>query len=609
MWQLLLKCIPFLLIVLFWAEYSDAKTRWSTFHYIPDADLLEGGSLLWDANVYYLLNNSTDSSSKSSSKAKPGGTLTLGIIEWVNVSAGYAGGPTLGMKMRLLGETRDWMPSVALGVRNIFSCQDGYYFGNEGDSISNEIYLAFEKGIENLRLRLNLGVMSVPKDKNDKFNFFFGAEKYFGKGLYLTFELFRRQKTIVPSLFVDWRFLKKKMELYGGVVDISGLASRDKLSHSFVQPGVHAGIRFLVTIRRGKSDGFTTLEDRLVRQEQIIKSLQGDLDSLKKSLTKGTRRIDGLSESVKELLSDSTSEAQRFNAITREKLAGLKTLYEQEPFEPDLIKKAVQELVIHREKILPVLVEVAVDKKEDNRIRTLATGICGEINNSAAADALIDILSQTSIPEIKIEALIALGKLKDIRAAFLIQQLSLDPNDAVAFTAAEVLQKLEKETGVPLTYVKKTGAPDNSIPENRIGVREPGAKGLSDVLDETATIESETRLQKVEPKSFSESIIKQSPAQQISQPDTGKKTTSSYIQIESSDSTDNPNESEADKMPESKAGDTKAVKDSTKSDAKVENVVKASPDKKKVDSKASGKQEKTKKVKPSSTKKEVAGPW
>jgi hypothetical protein len=608
MWQLLLKSIPFLLIVLFWVEYSEAKTRWSTFHYIPDADLLEGGSLLWDANVYYHLNNSTDSSSKSASKVKPGGTLTLGIIEWVNVSAGYAGGPTLGMKMRLLGETKDWMPSVALGVRNIFSCQDGYYFGNKGDTISNEVYLSFGKGIENLRLRLNLGVMSVPKDKNDKFNFFFGAEKYFGKGLYLTFELFRRQKTIVPSLFVDWRFLKKKMELYGGVVDISGLASRDKLSHSFVQPGVHAGIRFLLTIRRGKSDGFTTLEDRLVRQEQIIKSLQSDLDSLKKTLSKGTRRIDGLSESIKELMSDSTSEAQRFNVITREKLAGLKTLYEQEPFEPDLVKKAIQELVIHREKILPVLVEVAVDKKEDNRIRTLATGICGEINNSAAADALIDILSQTSIPEIKIEALIALGKLKDIRAAFLIQQLSSDPNDAVAFTAAEVLQKLEKETGVPLTSIKKNGAPDNSIPENKIGVREPGAKGLSDVLDETSIIESETGLQKVEPKSFSESIIKQPPAPQISQPDTGKKT-SSYIQIEPSDSTDNLNESEADKMPESKVGDTNVVKDNKKSEAIVENVVKASPDKKKADSKASGKPEKTKKVKPSSKKREEAGPW
>ncbi len=609
MWQLLIKSIPFLLIVLFCAEYSGAKTRWSTFHFIPDADLLEGGSLLWDANACYLL-NSTDSSGKSSSKVKPGGTLTLGIIEWVNLSAGYAGGPTVGMKMRILGETKEWMPSVALGVRNIFSSQDAYYFGNEADTISNEIYLAFGKGIENLRLRLNLGVMSIPKDKNDKINFFFGAEKYFGKGLYLTFELFRRQKTIVPSLFIDWRILKKKVELYGGVVDISGLSSKDKLSNSFVQPGVHAGLRFLLNLRRGKSDGFTTLEDRLVQQDKIIKTLQSDLDSLKKSLSKGSRRIDGLSESIKELLDDSTSEMQRYNAITREKLAGLKSLYEQEPFEPDLVIKATQELVVHRDQILPVLVEVALDKKEDNRIRTLATDICGEINSSAAADALIEILSQTAIPEIKIEALIALGKLKDIRAAFLIQQLSSDPNDAVAFTAAEVLQKLEKETGVPLLSVKKPAVPDNSIPENKIGVREPGSKGVSDVLDETSKIEPENRLQKVEPKSFSESVIQQPDSAQTLQADTAKETTSSFIQIEPSDSSNNLNVSETENTPaDSLTVDTIAAKDSVKSEIKTENDMKAVPDKKNSKSKPPGKAEKGKKAKAGSAKKEETGQW
>jgi uncharacterized coiled-coil protein SlyX len=533
----------------------------------------------------------------------------LGIIEWVNISAGYAGGPTLGMKMRLLGETKEWMPSVALGVRNIFSCQDGYYFDKDADSISNEIYLAFGKGIDNLRLRLNLGVMSVPKEKNDKFNFFVGAEKYFGKGLYLTFELFRRQKTIVPSLFVDWRFLKKKIELYGGVVDISGLASKDKLSHSFVQPGVHAGLRLLLTLRRGKSDGFTTLEDRLVHQEKIIKSLQGDLDSLKMSLTKGTRRIDGLSESVKELLSDSTSEMQRYNALTREKLAGLKSLYEQEPFEPDLVKKAIQELVIHRDRILPVLVEVTLDKREDSRIRALATDICGQIGSSAAADALIEILSQTTIPEIKIEALIALGKLKDIRAAFLIQQLSSDPHDAVAFTAAEVLQKLEKETGVPLSSVKKTEIPDNSIPENKIGVREPGAKGLSDVLDETSRIESETGLRKVDAKSFAESDIKQSETPHMSQADTLKNAASSYIQIDSSDSAKNLNVSETDSVSKPQVRDPLKVNDSTKSKVKMENEMKTSSNTKIKESKPSGKPEKNKKVKTNSAKKEDAGQW
>jgi hypothetical protein len=496
-----------LAFVLLIATNTSAKTRWSTFHNIPDADLLEGGTLLWNVNCYYLL-DPVD----GKSKVKPAGSLSLGIIEWVNISGGYAGGPTFGMKVRILGETKDWMPSVALGVRNIFSNEDNYYFGNDADSIVNEVYCALGKGIENLRLRMNFGVMSVPTDKNDKINFFLGAEKYFGNGLYLTLELFRRQKEFVPSLFVDWRFLKRKVELYCGVVDITGLASKEKNKGNFVQPGIQAGLRFYLNLRRGKSDGFTTLEDRLRDQNNTILTLQTDIDSLKSKLKMGTKRIDGLTESVRSLADEATSDEKQYRVIVLEKLVALKNLYEQEPFEPDQVKLASQGLTVHRDKIIPTLIEVALNKNEDTRIRTIATSTCGEIGSSAAADALIEILSQTYVPEIKIEALIALGKLKDIRAGFLIQQLSSDPNDAVAFTALEVLQKLEKETGIPLSSVKSSPIPENVIPENKIGVKEPGSKGLNEILDETTKSGLEMKLQKIEPKTFSEIPIENNPA-------------------------------------------------------------------------------------------------
>jgi hypothetical protein len=462
-------------------------------------------------------------------KVKPAGSLSLGIIEWVNISGGYAGGPTFGMKVRILGETKDWMPSVALGVRNIFSNEDNYYFGNDADSIINEVYCAFGKGIENLRLRMNLGVMSVPTDKNDNINFFIGAEKYFGNGLYLTFELFRRQKEIVPSLFIDWRFLKRKIELYCGAVDITGMASKEKNESKFVKPGIHAGLRFYLNLRRGKSDGFTTLEDRLRDQNNTILTLQNDIDSLKSKLKTGTKRIDGLTESVRGLADEATSDETQYRVIVLEKLVALKNLYEQEPFEPDQVKLALQGLTVHRDKIVPTLIEVALNKTEDTRIRTLATSTCGEIGSSAAADALIEILSQTYVPEIKIDALIALGKLKDVRAGFLIQQLTSDPNDAVAFTAMEVLQKLEKETGIPLSSVKPSSIPENIIPENKIGVKEPGSKGLNDILDETSKSGFEMKLQKIEPKTFSEIPIENIPADSGKMVESEQKTDSVFL--------------------------------------------------------------------------------
>jgi HEAT repeat protein len=56
----------------------------------------------------------------------------------------------------------------------------------------------------------------------------------------------------------------------------------------------------------------------------------------------------------------------------------------------------------------------------------------GETGLKAAADTLIKILSQAHTPEMKIECLIGLGKLKETRAASLMQELSNDTNDAVS---------------------------------------------------------------------------------------------------------------------------------------------------------------------------------
>lgn len=529
------KSIPFLILLFALTGSISAKTRWSTFHSIPDADLLVGGSLLWNLSGYYLLNTESESG-----KTKPSGMLTLGVIEWVNISGGYTGGPAFGMKVRILGETKEWMPSVALGVRNIFTNQDSYYFDHDPDSLTSEIYCAFGKGIENLRLRMNLGIMSVPADKNDIVNFFVGAEKYFGKGLYLSLELFRRQKEFVTSIFVDWRIAKRRIEFYGGVIDITGLVTKDKKSTKFAQPGFNAGVRFLLNMRRGKSDGFTTLEDQLRAQNKTIETLKNDIDGIKTLLNKGTKRIEGLTESFYELTNDSTSEVQSYRLTTLEKLAALKNLYEQEPFEPDLVKNAQKELVVHRDKIVPVLIEVALSKKEDTRIRTLATSMCGEIKSAASADALIEILSQVHIPEIKIEALIALGKLKEVRAAFLMQQLASDPNDAVAFTATEVLQKLEKETGITSLSVNKKAIPENSIPENKIGVRTPGGKGLAEIIDETSRTDSEMKLQKIEKRSFAESIVDNVTADSLIDTLQEKATAlfSPGVQIDTTDATD-----------------------------------------------------------------------
>ena len=106
------------------------------------ADMLEGGSFVLDAHAYYF------SDIVDGAKIRPVGTVNFGIIEWVNVEAGYTGGFSLGVKARILGETRPWMPSFALGIHNLFTHREAYLYDRLQDSLGSELYFVLGKSIE-----------------------------------------------------------------------------------------------------------------------------------------------------------------------------------------------------------------------------------------------------------------------------------------------------------------------------------------------------------------------------------------------------------------------------------------------------------------------------
>jgi hypothetical protein len=91
-----------------------------------------------------------------------------------------------------------------------------------------------------------------------------------------------------------------------------------------------------------------------------------------------------------------------------------------------------------------------------------------------------------------------------------MQQLANDPNDAVAFTASEVLQKLEKETGIILSSGKTTEIAPQSIPESKIGFRNenkatPVPVEIATEVDQTLQLKE--NLNVTEKPEFTESTI------------------------------------------------------------------------------------------------------
>ena len=431
-----------------------AKTRWSALHFVPDADFLMGGQYVVDGEGYYF----NDTAAKA--VLNPAALVKIGIMEWVNVEGGYAGGPTLGFKARIIGESGDYVPSVALGAHNILTNREAGLFSGK-DTLTNEVYLALSRSIEPLKMCVHLGLQTIPKSKNDQLDPFFAVEEYFGNGLYASLEVFRREQEFHPSLFVSYRFLKKHLEIAAGAVRINRLffdknnqfkfALGDSGTSDFVKPGIWFGLRYCGSFGFGKKEAFTTMEDRVSRQNETIKALSLSVDSLKLMVTETRRRMYDVNSTLIKMTDSLSMDKNRMKPILIEKITALKNLYAEEPFEPERVRRAINEIVALHENALPGLREILLDKTLDKRVRVLAVTLLGDIGNAGASDILLDVLSQTQDPDVKIEICIALGKIKETRAEYVLEQLANDPVDAVAFTAQEVLLKLTKETGMKLS--------------------------------------------------------------------------------------------------------------------------------------------------------------
>ena len=86
-----------------------------------------------------------------------------------------------GFEARILGESGDFVPSIALGAHNIISKPGSVRFSGK-DTLTNEVFLALAKSIEPLKMRIILGIQTIPKSKTDQFDPSFALEEYFGSG-------------------------------------------------------------------------------------------------------------------------------------------------------------------------------------------------------------------------------------------------------------------------------------------------------------------------------------------------------------------------------------------------------------------------------------------
>lgn len=517
-----------LILILFSANFINAKTRWSSLHLIPDADLFGSGEFTLGIDGLIAMDTG------GSVTFKPSIPIKMGISEWFNIEVGYSGGVNLGLKARLWGETGKIMPSISIGIHNTITNKEVGLFSVDSSlsyemAINNittdtsyknlypvEIFLAMGKTIDPIKMRLHFGVQSVPTSNYDKINLFAAVEKYFGYGLYASLEFFTRynykkgEEVLNPHLsaFVNWRFLKKHLELTVGVIDIGAiffdekgesnisLSPREELD--FVNPGIWAGLKFHGRFgRMGKNSGFKSIEDRMRYQDEMLEKMAKQVDSLTIGLEGKSRELSVLKNSVDVFIDSVTHDPTKLSNIIFNKLITLKALYEAEPYEPRKVKQVVSEIRSYRDKAIVPLQRFLLDKETDRQVRIYSAQLLGEIGASSSVDILLDVLSTAEDPDIKIEILIALGKMKETRAMFLMEQLANSPNDAIAITAQEVLFRLSKETGASIRqgmdFRKDFDTKKDSLPEPIIESKSEPIVVPNESIIDTSMVDAEVQ--------------------------------------------------------------------------------------------------------------------
>ena len=440
-----------------------AKTRWSAIQFIPNADMLAEGRFVADADVVWGLEGKFSVTSLVSAQM-----LRLGVTEWVNMDIGYAGGFTMGFKARVIKEVEaSLVPTLTIGAQNLYTNREALYFGQGRDYPANEIYLAASKGSDWAKLKVHLGLLSALSyyDSKDRFNPFIGIEKYFGQKLYMTAEAQRRGGDFILSLFGAYRIVDDRIEFNVGLIDALGVyyKYRPLASDSrAIRPGLRAGLKVYFGSGYNTFEGLTGVEDRIDRHRDTIAAYGRRLDSLEADVRWSAQRIHALS--------DFSEERGEERARVMDELIMLRNMYDQESYDPELVRGTIEQITDRKKMFLPHLRVIITDPEVPLRIRTLAVSLIGEMKDNASANILISILGRLEEPPLKIDAMIALGKMKDTRCGPTLKALQSDPDGGVAFTAAEVYRTLFGDAAPPQSAPATTEDPiSETVPERSIG--------------------------------------------------------------------------------------------------------------------------------------------
>jgi hypothetical protein len=388
--------------------------------------------------------------------------LNAAASEWFEGTLGYGDGMNFSMKGRILDEYTKAMPSLTIGVRNMFHNETlarSRIFPTNEYGVTGELFAALGKSSGFIETRFHAGVLSLPNSDRDKINGFASIEKYFGDDFHLTIEGFSLQNKFYVALTITVRFAKENnAEIYFSVLDFErmfitqnrdfGITLTPQSRQNWIKPGIVAGLSISFGGRQKWIDNhvpFRTIEDNFAHQDTLIKKLTFELAELKNeadSIGVENSFVKSQVDSIKIAIGLMDTLPMHYSEI-HSRIISYAAAYSADVFNPLEVRRIAEEIKNYGKDGIDVIAKIATET-QDRSIKIRCITMLGELRAWSKVPMLLDMLQNTIDSRLKVEIIAAFGKINDRSVKASIEEYSNSADDNLRIAANEVLDLWNK---------------------------------------------------------------------------------------------------------------------------------------------------------------------
>jgi hypothetical protein len=436
-------------------------TRTSTLAQVPGADILPHGMFqVQAAGGYFQLDTTTTDTAVPKTRSDFGirGRVKIGLFDQFEgsfqgaMNTGRVTGRYAAFSLKgLIFEEKGWFrPNLAFGVDNVFSNADGGFYRAPGpdtlERMVNTAYLTATKTISRIKARTTAGVACTPTFVPDRVAPFAAWEQYFGAGMYLDLEVYKKMGLYQTALTGGWCGSRGAVSF--GVTNVHQLlGSGGPAASGYQALGVILNVSGFFQVGREREKPETACQDSLAGlQVQLLKTRNELQEAVKAKNFLEAQRAELAKAPAAPDTAPPSFDPRTIPALVENYLKDLETARQSPSFDAGAMADLMKKITQYSEYSLPVLEKAIKTPQTPPATLSQAITMVGQIGNKNSKDMLVELLGRKE-SACKIDAMIALGKLRDRSVIQYITGAMQDTDPMVVETARLVLESFGVSTG------------------------------------------------------------------------------------------------------------------------------------------------------------------